>query len=107
MKANQYAVYIVNLDPTVGAEIRKTRPCVIISPDEMNLYLDTIVIAPVTTTSKAYPTRVKIELEGKINYIVIDQILTIDKSRLAKQISVLSQPEIREVKRVIREAFVN
>jgi len=107
MKANQYEVYIVNLDPTVGAEIKKTRPCVIISPDEMNSYLDTIVIAPITSRSKKYPTRVEILLEGDVNYVVIDQIRTIDKSRLIKLVSRLSQPEIREVKRVVREAFVD
>jgi mRNA interferase MazF len=107
MKANQYEVYIVNLDPTVGAEIKKTRPCVIISPDEMNRYLDTIVIAPITSRSKKYPTRVEIQLEGDLNYVVIDQIRTIDKSRLIKLVSRLSQPEIRELKRVVREAFVD
>lgn len=107
MIAQQYEVFIVNLDPTVGSEIKKTRPCVIISPDEMNKYLDTVVIAPITSQSKSYPSRVLIKLEGNENWFVIDQIRTIDKSRLTKRISKLNQKEIIAIKHVIKETFVD
>ena len=107
MIAQQYDVFIVNLNPTVGSEIKKTRPCVIISPDEMNKYLDTVVIAPITSQSKNYPTRVKINLEGQENWVVIDQIRTIDKSRLTKEIGLLSQKETESIKHVIKETFVD
>jgi mRNA interferase MazF len=107
MIVQQYNVFIVNLDPTIGSEIKKTRPCVIISPDEMNKYLDTVVIAPVTSQSKNYPTRVLIDLEGHENWVVIDQIRTIDKSRLIKKIGSLNQKETTTIKHVIRETFVD
>lgn len=107
MIAQQYDVFIVNLDPTVGSEIKKTRPCVIISPDEMNKYLDTLVIAPITSQSKNYPTRVRIDLEGQENWVVIDQIRTIDKSRLTKKIGRLGQKETASIKHVIKETFVD
>lgn len=103
----QYDIFIVNLNPTIGSEIKKTRPCVIISPDEMNKHLATVVIAPVTSQSKNYPTRVKIHLEGNENWAVIDQIRTIDKSRLTKKISQLYPKEIALVKKVIKETFVD
>ncbi|MEK7254949.1 MAG: type II toxin-antitoxin system PemK/MazF family toxin [Bacteroidota bacterium] len=82
MNISQYQVAIVNLDPTIGSEIKKTRPCVVVSPDEMNRHLKTVVIAPVTSTSKPYPTRVKIILRGNENWVVLDQIRTIDKARI-------------------------
>ena len=107
MIVQQYDVFIVNLDPTVGSEIKKTRPCVIISPDEMNKYLDTVVIAPITFQSKNYPTRVMIDLEGQENWVVIDQIRTIDKSRLTKRIGKLSYKESTSIKHVIKETFVD
>jgi len=107
MNVQQFEVFIVNLDPTIGSEIKKTRPCVIISPDEMNNYLDTVVIAPITSQSKKYPTRIKIDLEGNDNWVVIDQIRTIDKSRLTKRITVLNKKEIAAIKTVIKETFVD
>jgi mRNA interferase MazF len=107
MNVQQFEVFIVNLDPTIGSEIKKTRPYVIISPDEMNKYLDTIVIAPITSQSKKYPTRIKIDLEGNDNWVVIDQIRTIDKSRLTKRITLLDKKEIAAIKNVIRETFVD
>jgi mRNA interferase MazF len=107
MNVQQFEVFIVNLDPTIGSEIKKTRPCVIISPDEMNKYLDTVVIAPITSQSKKYPTRIKIELDGNDNWVVIDQIRTIDKSRLTKRITLLSKKEIAAIKDVIKETFVD
>lgn len=107
MIVQQYEVFIVNLDPTVGSEIKKTRPCVIISPDEMNRHLDTVVVSPVTSHSRKYPSRVLINLDGNENWVVIDQIRTIDKSRLIKRIGSLTPKEIISIKRVIKEVFVD
>jgi mRNA interferase MazF len=107
MEVMQYEIVIVNLDPTVGSEIRKTRPCVVISPDEMNRHLNTIVIAPVTSQSKSYPTRVKIVLELKTNWIVADQIRTIDKTRVIKKIAKLSLNEIKALKMILKETYVD
>ncbi len=106
MELNQYDIVLVNLDPTIGSEIKKTRPCIIISPNEMNKYLRTIVIAPMTTSSKNYPTRIEIKHNEKIGWIVIDQIRTVDKQRIIKVLGKMTKPEIKEVKLVIKEAFV-
>jgi mRNA interferase MazF len=107
MEVKQYLVIIVNLDPTIGSEIKKTRPCVVISPDEMNRHLNTIVIAPITSQSKNYPTRLRISLEKKSNWVVVDQIRTIDKIRVIRKISELSLNEIRALKMIIRETYVD
>ncbi len=107
MDLNQYQIVLVNLDPTVGSEIKKTRPCVIISPNEMNKYLRTIIIAPMTTKSRKYPTRIEVKNDRKIGWIVIDQIRTIDKLRIIRILGRLSQPEIKELKSVIKETFVD
>ena len=107
MEIIQYNIVLVNLDPTVGSEIKKTRPCVVISPDEMNKYINTIVIAPMTSQSKSYPTRVKVTHDNKKGWIVIDQIRTIDKLRIIKTLDKLSEKEIKEVKKIIRETFVD
>lgn len=106
MEIRQYTIILVNLDPTIGSEIRKTRPCVVISPDEMNKYLKTIVIAPMTSSSKNYPTRVEIKHKEKTGWAVLDQIRTIDKQRVVKQLGTLSHPEIKEIKSIIRETYV-
>lgn len=107
MEIKQYHIVIVNLDPTVGSEIRKTRPCLVISPNEMNKHLRTITIAPITSKSKDYITRVKFELEGNVNWIALDQIRTIDMTRIIKIIGVLEMKEIRKVKSIIKETFVD
>ncbi len=107
MEINQYQIILVNLDPTIGSEIKKTRPCVVISPDEMNNHLRTVVIAPMTTSSKNYPTRVEIKHDHKIGWIVLDQIRTIDKRRILKDLGKLSKPEIKEVKFILKETFVD
>lgn len=107
MNIPQYSVFLVNLDPTVGSEIRKTRPCVVISPEEMNDNIRTVIIAPMTTKSHAYPTRVSLTFSGKKGWIVLDQIRTIDQSRLIKQIGALSSRTIRDIKEVIREMLVD
>ncbi len=105
MDLKQYQIVLVNLDPTIGSEIKKTRPCVIISPDEMNKFLRTIIVAPMTTTSRKYPTRIEVKHDRKIGWIVVDQIRTIDKQRIIKVLGRLSQPEIKEVKSVMKETF--
>ena len=104
---NQYDIVLVNLDPTVGSEIQKTRPSVIVSPDEINHNLQTIVISPMTTASRKYPTRVEVKHNGKTGWIAIDQIRTIDKVRVIKILGTLSKSEIWEVKSVIKETFVD
>ena len=104
---SQYQIVLVNIDPTIGSEIKKTRPCVVISPDEMNKFLRTIIVAPMTTTSKKYPTRIEVKHDRKIGWIVVDQIRTIDKQRIIKILGRLSQPEIKELKSVIKETFVD
>lgn len=104
---NQYNVYLINLDPTVGHEIKKTRPCLVISPDEMNHNIDTIIIAPMTTKSHAYPTRVPIKFGGKNGWIVLDQIRTVDKIRLINQLGKITKKETIEVKRVLKEMLVD
>jgi mRNA interferase MazF len=107
MEINQYQIVLVNLDPTIGSEIQKTRPCVILSPNEMNDNLKTITIAPMTSTSRKYPTRVKIKHNNREGWIVIDQIRTIDKTRIVKTFNSLTSKEIKECKQVIRETFVD
>ncbi len=107
MDLNQYKIVLVNLDPTIGSEIKKTRPCVIVSPDEMNKYLRTIVVVPMTTKSKKYPTRIEIKHDGKTGWIAIDQIRTIDRKRVIKTFGKLSTHEIKEVKSVLKETYVD
>jgi mRNA interferase MazF len=107
MEIGQYDIVLVNLDPTVGSEIKKIRPCVVISPDEMNRNLRTITIAPMTTQSKRYPTRVEIKHGEKKGWIVIDQIRTIDKQRIIKNFGCLNEKEIKECKLAIKETFVD
>lgn len=106
MKIEQYKIVIVNLDPTIGSEIRKKRPCLVISPNEMNFHLNTIVIAPLTSTIKNYPTRVKILFDGFPSMVAIDQIRTVDIKRITKVSGEISNEEILEVKRIIEETFV-
>jgi len=106
MELSQYSIVLVNLDPTIGSEIKKTRPCVIISPDEMNKYLQTIVIAPMTSSSKPYPTRVEVKHTKTKGWIVLDQIRTVDRQRITKIFGNLSDKEISKLKSVIFETFV-
>lgn len=107
MEMKQYQIVLVNLDPAFGSEMKKTRPCVIISPDEMNKYLKTIVIAPMTTTSKSYPTRVELKHNKTRGWIVIDQVRTIDKKRIVKILGTLTEKELYTVKSVIKETYVD
>ena len=101
----RFDIYYVNLDPTIGSEIKKTRPCVIISPDEMNFNIRTIIIAPLTSKLRNYPTRVSCRVEGKQGQIVIDQIRTVDKLRLVKKIGTLNKLTQTKVLNVLKEMF--
>ena len=85
MVVKRFEVYLVNLDPTVGAEIQKTRPCLVVSPDEMNRHIKTVIIAPMMTKGRPYPTRVSCKFEGKEGQVVLDQLRTVDKTRLVKK----------------------
>ena len=107
MELKQYQIVLVNIDPTIGSEIRKTIACVIVSPDEMNHYLQTIVIAPMTSSSKPYPTRVEIKHNKTKGWIVIDQIRTIDRQRIVKVLGALVEKEIIQTKAIIKETFVD
>jgi mRNA interferase MazF len=107
MELKQYHIVLVNLDPTIGSEIQKTRPCVIVSPNEMNKYLNTLVVAPVTSSSKAYPTRIAVNDNKQNGWVVIDQIRTVDRIRIIKSLGELSEREIEKVKEVIKETFVD
>jgi mRNA interferase MazF len=105
MVVNRFDVYLINLDPTIGSEIHKTRPCLIISPDEMNRHIRTVIVAPMTTAGKQYPTRVNCQFENKKGQIVLDQIRTIDKARLLKKLGTID-PEIQlEVISVLQRLF--
>ncbi len=105
MVARRFDVYIVNLDPTVGSEIRKSRPCVVISPDEMNRHIRTVIVAPMTTTGKAYPTRVTCSFKGKEGNIVLDQIRTVDKVRLVRRLGRIGKPAQTQTLSVLAEMF--
>lgn len=107
MNYKQYQVVIVNLDPTVGSEIKKTRPCVILSPDELHNNLKTVTIAPLTSTSKAYPTRIKINFQNKDGWVVLDQIRTIDKVRIVRASGKITASEILQIKQILKETFVD
>ena len=106
MEIKQYELVLVNLDPTIGSEIKKTRPCAVISPNEMNKYLQTIVVAPLTSSSKPYPTRVEIKQTKTKGWVVLDQIRTVDRTRIIKKLGNLTTSEIEAVKTVIRETYV-
>ena len=104
---NQYDVFLINLDPTIGHEIKKTRPCLVISPNEMNHTIRTVIIAPMTTKSRAYPTRIPVQFEGKTGWIVLDQIRTVDSLRLIKKLGSITKKEVIQVKAVIKEMLVD
>ncbi len=107
MVAGQYQVFLVELDPTEGLEIRKTRPCLVISPDEMNRAIGTVIVAPMTTASRDYPTRIRVEFGGKTGWIVLDQIRTIDRSRLVKQLGAVEREAVDQVKAILKQMLVD
>jgi mRNA interferase MazF len=102
---NRFDVFLVNLDPTVGSEIRKTRPCVVISPDEMNRFIRTVIIAPLTSKGRNYPTRVDCHFDGKDGQVVLDQIRTIDKARLIRNLGRLEETTQEQVLGSLAELF--
>jgi len=105
MVINRFDVYLINLDPTVGSEIKKTRPCLIISPNEMNLHIRTVIVAPMTTAGKDYPTRVPCTFKKKMGQIVLDQIRKIDKKRLIKKLGMIDPGTQSEVISVLQRLF--
>jgi mRNA interferase MazF len=102
---SRFDVYLVNLDPTIGHEVRKTRPCLIVSPDEMNQYVGTVIVAPMTTKGRDYPTRANLTFQGKKGQIVLDQIRTIDKIRLIKRLGKIDKNTARKVLEIVAEMF--
>ena len=107
MVLRQYEVYLISLDPTIGHEIKKVRPGVIISPDEMNKNISTVIIAPMTTQSHSYPTRIPLKFTGKEAWIVLDQLRTVDRRRLIEKLGKIDQKTINQVKSIIKEMLVD
>jgi mRNA interferase MazF len=105
MVIDRFDVYLVNLDPTVGQEIKKMRPCLVISPDEMNHHIRTVIVAPMTTKGRAYPTRVPCKFKGKSGQVVLDQLRTVDSARLTSKLGRISERTGSEVLSVLQEMF--
>jgi len=105
MAVKRFEVYLVALDPTLGSEIQKTRPCVVVSPDEMNRFLKTAIIAPLTTKGREYPTRVPCSFQGKDGLVVLDQIRTVDKLRLVKRLGIIDEDTGYQILDVLQEMF--
>ena len=105
MVVNRFDVYLINLDPTMGSEIQKTQPCLIISPDEMNRHIRTVIVAPMTSAGKDYPTRITCQFKKKKGHIVLDQIRTIDKTRLIKHLGTLDSETHLQVISVLQRLF--
>jgi len=105
MAIDRFQVYLVNLDPTVGREIKKTRPCLVVSPDEMNHRIQTVIVAPMTTQGQLYPTRVACRFRGKNGQVVLDQIRTVDRIRLIKNLGRLDSSTAASVLNILQEMF--
>lgn len=105
MVINRFEVHLVQLDPTVGTEMRKTRPCLVVSPDEMNHHLHSVIIAPLATQGHAYPSRVPCRFKGKKGEIVLDQLRTVDRSRLVKKLGAMEGKASAQVLQVLQEMF--
>jgi len=105
MVVKRFDVYLVNLDPTVGREIRKAMPCLVVSPDEMNRYIATVIVAPMTTKGRDYPTRVPCSFKGKEGQVVLDRIRTVDKSRLVQKLGRIDKQAQEEVLSILAEMF--
>ncbi len=105
MVVQRFDVFLVNLDPTIGSEIQKTRPCVVISPNEMNKYIATVIVAPMTSKGQPYPTRIPCQFQGKDGQIVLDQIRTVDKTRLVKKLGEIDSDEQKVVLETLAEMF--
>ena len=102
---SRFDVYLVRLDPTVGSEIQKTRPCLVVSPDEMNRHIATVIVAPMTTQGRPYPSRVRCRFQGTDGWVVLDQLRTVDKVRLVRRLGRLGAPARRAVLAVLAEMF--
>jgi mRNA interferase MazF len=107
MVVERFDVYLMNLDPTVGSEIKKTRPCLIISPDEMNRWIKTVIVAPMTTHGQPYPTRVACTFQGKEGQVVLDQIRTVDKTRLVRKLGHIDERTQQQVLATLAELFAS
>ncbi|MBU0570644.1 MAG: type II toxin-antitoxin system PemK/MazF family toxin [Candidatus Omnitrophica bacterium] len=107
MVIEQYAVYHISLDPTKGHEIKKTRPCVVISPNEMNRHILTVIVAPMTTKTHPYPTRVPVKFKNKDGWVVLDQIRTVDRGRLSKKLGSIGETTIQQIKDVLKEMLID
>lgn len=105
MVVKRFDVYLINLDPTIGSEIQKTRPCLVISPDEMNRFIRTVIVAPMTTKGASYPTRIACKFQGKHGQIVLDQIRAADKTRLIRKLGRIDKQTQTEVLSVLGEMF--
>jgi mRNA interferase MazF len=105
MVVKRFDVFLINLDPTVGSEIQKARPCLVISPDEMNRFIKTVIVAPMTTKGTSYPSRVSCKFQGKQGQVVLDQIRTVDKTRLARRLGKVDKQTQAEVLSVLSEMF--
>lgn len=105
MGINRFDVYLVNLDPTIGSEIRKVRPCLVVSPDDMNRNIRTVIIAPMTTKGQAYPMRVSCRFKKRTGQVVLDQIRTVDRARLLKRLGRIDSATALTVLDVLREMF--
>jgi len=105
MVVKRFDVYLVNLDPTIGKEIKKTRPCLIISPDEMNRFISTVLVAPMTTKGRDYPTRIACKFQRRNGQVVLDQIRTVDKTRLVRKLGKIAMKTQQEVLAVLTEMF--
>ena len=101
----RFEVWLVNLDPTQGSEINKTRPCVVISPDELNRYLRTVIIAALTSTARSYPSRIDCQFQGKAGQVALDHIRSVDKSRLVRKLGALDTATSQEVCTRLQELF--
>jgi mRNA interferase MazF len=102
---NRGEVHLVRLDPTLGSEIQKTRPCVIVSPDELNAHLRTVIAAPLTTGGRAYPWRIRCRFQQRSGYVVLDQLRTVDRERLVKRLGALPGQTLTNVLSALQEMF--
>jgi mRNA interferase MazF len=105
MVVKRFDICLIDLDPTIGHEMQKTRPCLVVSPDEMNRHISTVIVAPMTTKGASYPTRVPCRFQGKGGQVVLDQLRTVDKARLVRRLGRLSAKAQAEVLRVLAEMF--
>ena len=105
MVVKRFDVYLIHLDPTQGSEIKKTRPCLIISPDEMNRYINTVIVVPMSTKGRSYPTRVACKFQGKQGQVVLDQIRTVDKVRLVRRLGRIDVATQTSVLSILGEMF--